>query len=183
MNEKNPAVIFRAQFHPLIKTYLFLYSLGVLLISLIGIVLIPFWILGIGFYACKRYFERLECVLTERTLEFKKGYFIRVEKTIPLDKIQDLTLKTGPLLRAFGLTRLDVQTAGQSAQEGAEAKLIGIVDVTTLRGMVLSQRDKLVAGSLDSSDNFVSKQFSNEQSLLLQEIRDTLQRMEKLLQK
>ncbi len=86
-----------------------------LVATVIGIAAVPFWVLGLGQWRSRRYFESLSCVLTERTLEFGKGFFFRVEKTVPLDRIQDLTVKEGPLLRAFGLCTLRVETAGQSS--------------------------------------------------------------------
>ena len=138
-------VVFRAQFHHLLPFYLYINVAIILLYTVVGIPLLPFWLLGLGLYACRRYYRRLECVLTERTLEIKKGYLIRLEKTILLEKIQDMTLKHGPLLRAFGLTQLEIETAGQSkAEGGSEGKLVGIVDAAGLRDRVLAQRDALV---------------------------------------
>ena len=89
----------RAQFHPVLKTYIYIMGIGWAIITVAGIPLIPIWLM-IGFYFANRYYQSLECNLTERTLILKKGYLFRVEKTIPLDKIQDLTLREGPVLRA-----------------------------------------------------------------------------------
>jgi len=44
-------------------------------------------------------------------LEFKKGIFFRVEKTIPLENIQDLTFNEDPLLRYLDLRVLKIETA------------------------------------------------------------------------
>ena len=48
------------------------------------------WTVGWGQWYARRSFEMLRCELHERTLVVKRGILFRVEKTIPLDKIQDL---------------------------------------------------------------------------------------------
>jgi putative membrane protein len=181
--DSDKRILSKASFNPLLKTYLFLHVLGILLISFIGVIIIPFWIMGVGFLICRKYFENIECILTERTLEYKKGYLLRTEKTVLLDKIQDLTLKEGPLLRALGLTALVIETAGQSQPQGSgDARLIGIIEPRQFRNEVLTQRDKLVE-KLEAR-NQESGQAPVESHLgVLEEIRNTLQRIEKLLDK
>ncbi|MBZ0177731.1 MAG: PH domain-containing protein [Melioribacteraceae bacterium] len=172
--------IYEAKFHPILKTYLLVYTAFILLISVAGIVIIPFWLLGLGAYYCGRYFESLKCNVTTKTLEIKKGWFFRVEKTIPLDKIQDLTLKEGPLLRALKLHQIEIETAGQNVQQGSsDAKLIGIVNPREFRKFVIKQRDALIE---HSSGNFLEDQGVPNNKLLVQ-IRDSLKNIENLLNK
>ena len=118
MDNKSDQIIFTAQFHLVLIKYFLTYISLILLSTVVGIIVIPFWLAGIGAYFCKRYYESLECYITETSLIMKHGYIFRTEKTIPLDKIQDLTLKEGPLLRAFNTCILKVETAGQSNPEG-----------------------------------------------------------------
>ena len=56
-----------------------------------------------GMWLTGRYLERMECILTKRTLIVRMGFFVRVEKTIPLDKITDLGMVEGPLMRVFDI--------------------------------------------------------------------------------
>ena len=56
--------------------------------------------------------------LLERKLVVKRGILFVVEKSIPLEKITDVALSQGPLMRLFGLYRLSFETAGQSAPGG-----------------------------------------------------------------
>lgn len=184
MESGSNKILSKAEFNPLIKTYLFFYFLGILFISFIGIVVIPFWLLGAGIIVTRRYFSHLECILTERTLEYKKGSFFRIEKTILLDKIQDLTLKEGPLLRAFGLTALIIETAGQSNPQGSEdAKLIGIVNVREFRKSVIAQRDVLIE-KLESKNPTGQKiENNNDHVNVLTDIKIILERIEKNLNK
>ncbi|NOX19521.1 MAG: PH domain-containing protein [Chlorobi bacterium] len=172
--------LFKAEFHPVLKTYIFLYVLQLLVVSIIGIIVVPFWLLGLGVWVSGRYFAHLECVLTENTLEYKKGYLFRVEKTVLLDKIQDLTLKEGPLLRFFNLQMLIIETAGQSNPDGGgDAKLIGIIDAREFRRKVLAQRDIITARDEMPARIENEMQTGESQISLLKEIRDTLKRIER----
>ena len=106
--------------------------------------------------------------------------FVRVEKTVPLDKITDLSLVHGPLMRLFDLQAISVETAGQSS-EGALVKLLGIVNTEQFREAVLAQRDRVVAslGVGDRAATGVPQGSSSSSDALLAEIRDTLQRIER----
>ena len=169
-----PVLLKKAEFNPRLKTYLNLYGVFMMTIMLITIPLIPFWLILAPMFINK-YFNRLECELTSRSLRFKKGFIVQVEKTIPLDKIQDLTFREGPLLKKFGLSILKVETAGNSASAAADLSLIGIVDAHAFRQMVFDQRDKVTdntASSNSSSESFID---------ILCEIRDSIKSMEKML--
>ena len=140
-------ILYRAEFDEKWKTYWFLQITLIFLATVVGIVLLPFWFLGLGAWYCRCYYEHLHCTLYERSLMVGRGIFFRVEKTIPLDKIQDLTLREGPLLKHFGLLSLGIETAGQSSPQGSsEAKLVGIKNARAFRDRVLDQRDALAAG-------------------------------------
>jgi putative membrane protein len=163
-----------ARFDDKLRTYWYLQFVLILLATVVGILLVPIWLLGWGQWYVRRNFEMLMCELRERTLVVKRGIFFRVEKTIPLDKIQDLTVKEGPLLRWLGLRSLKIETAGQGTPGASEAHLIGIVDPMEFRDSVLQQRDAISGvpvsppGTDEGTHGVVE---------LLTEIRDVLNRM------
>jgi len=126
-------IICKASFNELIKSYLLFYIGFFLLISIIGIPLLLVWFLGVGQWWSKHYFEKLSCELTDRSLHFKKGIFVQVEKTIPLENIQDVTFIEGPFLRYYNLCILRIETAGQSAHGSNQMQLIGILDAPAFR--------------------------------------------------
>lgn len=170
-------VLAEAEFDPKLRTYLYVTSLWVLAISVIGIALIPVWLFA-GIWWSRRSFEALSCVLTERALVLKKGVLFRSEKTIPLDSIQDLALNEGPLLRRLGLAQIKIETAGQSAAQGSsEGSLVGVVDSIAFRDRILEQRDH-VAGHRSEAARPISEVTSEE---LLVDIRDSLERIERHL--
>jgi putative membrane protein len=105
---------FRATFNPLIRPYLVL-NVGLFLVA--TILLSPLallWFCGIGQWWARHYFQKLGCELDSTELRFRKGILFQVEKTIPLENIQDVTFIEGPLLKRFHLSILKFETAGQA---------------------------------------------------------------------
>jgi len=167
----NDALLTAARFEDKLRTYWYLQAVLISVATVIGILILPIWFLGLGQWYVRRSFGALKCELHERTLVVKRGIFFRVEKTIPLDKIQDLTVKEGPLLRKLGLRSLKIETAGQGTPGSSEADLIGIVNPLDFRDQVLRQRDAMSAApvSRPATDEGTSGTIE-----LLTEIRDLL---------
>ncbi|MBO6793450.1 MAG: PH domain-containing protein [Balneolaceae bacterium] len=169
-----PVLLKKAEFNPRLKTYLNLYGAFMMLVMIFTIPFIPLWLI-IAPVFINKYFERLECELTTRSLRFKKGFLVQIEKTVPLDKIQDLTFKEGPLLRMLGLSILKVETAGNSGTGVADLSLLGVVDAMEFRQMVFDQRDKV-------TDNANSGDTSSESMIeILSDIRDSIKSIEQRL--
>ena len=166
--------LLKAEFNPRIKSYLVWYGVFLCLIMIVTIPFIPIWLI-FAWYFVNKYFERLHCELTTRSLKFNKGYIFRTEKTIPLDKIQDLTFKEGPLLKAFGLSILKIETAGSSGAGSPDLTLIGIVNAANFRDRVFDQRDIVTENTSSTSSS------ENSESVLevLKDIRASLDRIEK----
>ncbi|MEO9886534.1 MAG: PH domain-containing protein [Balneola sp.] len=168
--------ILEAEFNPRIKAYLIWYGVLMCVVMIFTIPFIPIWLIFASYFVNK-YFERLHCELTTRSLKFNKGYIFRTEKTIPLDKIQDLTFKEGPLLKAFGLSVLKIETAGSSGAGSPDLTLIGIVDAAKFRDRVFDQRD-IVTENTSSSGPSDSEASENVLEVL-KDIRASLARIEK----
>jgi len=171
-----PDLPFAAAFSPQFRTYTFFQGLGSMIVSILGIVLVPFWVLGLGQWYARKYIESMECELSSRHLRFKKGILFSVEHTIPLDNIQDLAFKEGPLLRYFQLSTLKVETAGQSGQGGSDMSITGIADADTFRRAVLAQRDRLTDRSPSPAEQVEDGEALRSERIeqLLIEIRDAL---------
>jgi putative membrane protein len=173
-NESN---IVKADFNPKIRTYLLLVIALFMSISVVGIPIALIWFLGLGQYYCRRYYENLVCTLTETTLEFKKGVLFKVEKTIPLENIQDLTFIENPILKLFDLRILKIETAGHSNAQGSDMKLIGIIEPREFRSKVLTQRERIKTKTITAptTSTLNDEKFLNELAeikSILKEIRD-----------
>jgi membrane protein YdbS with pleckstrin-like domain len=137
-----PAALY-AEFNPLLKPYLVLYVAGTLVSTIIGIPFAILWVLGLGQWWARHYFDKLECELSDKTLRYRKGIIFQVEKTIPLENIQDVTFIEGPLLRRFHLSILKFETAGQSAGQAHDMHLAGIIDAHEFRNEIIARRERL----------------------------------------
>jgi putative membrane protein len=164
-------IIHQAEFNPKISKYILVYVALILFITIIGIPLLLVWFLGVGQSISKRYYQNLRCHLSEQHLEFKKGVFFKVEKTIPLENIQDLTFIENPILNYFDLKILKVETAGNSGSPEADMKLVGIIDSAEFKKKVLHQRELLKTKPAAIS---TSEPLNDRSVALLEEIRDLL---------
>ncbi len=136
----------RARFNPLIRPYLVLQVALFLTATIVLFPLAIVWVLGIGQWWARHYFDKLECELGPKLLRYRKGILFQIEKTIPLENIQDVTFVEGPLLKHFNLSILKFETAGQSQGQAHNMRLIGIIDAHEFRDRILEQRDALKHG-------------------------------------
>jgi len=178
-----PTVLLEADFDPKVKSY---WIWQPMLAMILAIVTIPLAILYaiIARSFIDRYLANMRCALTERTLVIKRGIWNKTESTIPLDKITDLQLFQGPVMRYFGLHGFKVETAGQSSPTGGSlVNIIGIVDTKAFRSAVLEQRDRMNAGAAAIPVAQVPALGVGDlqPTELLTEIRDSLQRIEQSL--
>jgi putative membrane protein len=172
-------VLWEAEFNPRVTTYWLLGGALILVATVVGIVLLPFWFL-FGSLVTRRYLATYRCTLTNRSLKVAKGWLVKAEKTVPLDRITDLGLVQGPIMRLFDIEALTVETAGQSSG-GALVSLEGIKEGRKFRDAVLKQRD-MVVGSQEDRPAQITADTSPAPDArhveLLVEIRDTLLRLE-----
>lgn len=164
-------ILNQATFNPKVKTYIFFVVLFFLITSIIGWIVIPFWIFGLGQWLSGKYFKTLMCELSNKNLRFSKGLILHIEKTIPLENIQDLSFIGGPILRSFGLTLIRVETAGGGGQHNQNMmSMIGINDAENFKKAILNQREKVInekRGIVNVSANAgVSSAHDNSQLLI-----------------
>lgn len=138
-------VLNTATFSPRVKTYIFFVVLIALVSSIIGIVLVPFWVFGLGQWLSGKFFKTLSCQITSKNLKFSKGLIVHIEKTIPLENIQDLSFVGGPVLRAFGLTLIRIETAGGGGGHHQNMmSMLGINNAEAFKTEILRQREVVI---------------------------------------
>jgi putative membrane protein len=133
----------QAQFNPLYRPYLVITIGFFIFITIIGIPLALIWFCGVGQWWAGHYFHKLLCVLDGKTLRFRKGILFQVEKTIPLENIQDVTFIEGPILKKFHLATLKFETAGHSHGQANDMHLTGIIDAHEFRNRIIEARENL----------------------------------------
>jgi membrane protein YdbS with pleckstrin-like domain len=162
-----------AKFNPLIRPYL-VFSIGLPLV--LTIVLIPLaliWFCGVGQWWARHYYDKLKCELSATELRFQRGILFQVEKTIPLENIQDVTFIEGPLLKRFHLSVLKFETAGQSDSQAHDMRFVGIIDAQAFRAEILKRREAAKHG-YQIQARLPAQAVSDEHTLLLKSIQAQL---------
>jgi putative membrane protein len=172
MTTREIKIVKKASFNPDVRKYWLLNGIVICTVTLVGIPFIPIWYV-IGLWITGRYLARLECILTEKTLIVRKGIWVRTEKTVPLDKITDLGMIQGPIMRVWNIQAVSVETAGQSGQ-GALIRLYGIENAEDFRDTVLAQRDVMMEKKAPLEAVETDAPSSDKAVELLTEIRDLL---------
>jgi len=171
MTFENPQSL-HAAFSPKLKAYYFWSGVVTLTLTMVGILALPLWAVA-GSWWARRHYESLSMEVTDRAVIIGKGVFFKQELTIPLDKIQDISVREGPLLNALGLLGLRLETAGQRNMTTgkSEGDLVGLLEARHIRDVIIQRRDRLA-----SSERPLPP--SSDTNALLIEIRDSLQRLE-----
>ena len=174
--------ILDAEFDPMVKKYTAGVIVFIMIITAVGIPLIPLIPLGLLFarWYAPESLRRMSARLTTNAVQVNKGVFFRKEATIPLNRVTDVRLHDDPWMRYCGVRGLKVETAGQSGQNaGSEGDLIGVVYAVAFRDAVLRQRQLVLEGGVETTPTAAAlaatPTVANE---LLAEIRDILARME-----
>ena len=135
-----------------------------LLVTVVGIIAMVVWI-PFGWIVHKKQFEHMSGALTDRSINMRMGWLFKNQQNIPLDKLTDVSIHEGPILNAFGVVRMQFETAG-----AAPFILTGVKNSDQFRDLVLQQRDSLVSTPQQSAP-------SDDSNDVLVEIRDILQQI------
>ncbi|MCC6836915.1 MAG: PH domain-containing protein [Bacteroidia bacterium] len=174
--ENNNPISRTAVFNPKIKTYIFWIIVFYLIISVVGILILPIWILGLGQWLSGKFFKTLKCELTEKNLYFSKGIILHIEKTIPLENIQDISFWGGPILRSMGLTLIKIETAGGGGAHNANMMSIpGVEQAEEFKNLILLHREKVIKQKNGHAPTVMSE------NQILKEIKDELTQIKNIL--
>lgn len=169
--------IHEAQFEDNLGLYWLLSGAAYFTLSIVGIPLLLLWF-PIGLWGTRRYISNMSARLTSKKLIVRRGILTRTENTVPLDKITDIALIQGPIMRMMGLHKLTVETAGQSGA-GALISLVGIVNAPDFRAQILERKERLSEAHTTSETSAPTE----DNALLTQlvEMTASLKRIEALL--
>jgi putative membrane protein len=177
-------ILRKATFNPKVKTYIFLVVLFYLCVSIIGLIIVPAWLFGLGQWLSKKFFHTLECQLSTKNLKFSKGIIFHIEKTIPLENIQDLSFYGGPVLRAFGLTLIRIETAGGGGKHDSNnMSMLGIENAEIFKQEILEQREKAIRRKHQHHSPVAASATNGLSEQLLTEIKNELVEIKNALKK
>ncbi|QSB51376.1 PH domain-containing protein [Leuconostoc falkenbergense] len=110
----------RGNFHQLAMMILII-MVSIAILPVIHMTLIPY------FYRFRRY------VIDDQAVYIYRGFIFRKSESIPLNRIQNVDTKQGPILRYFKLMDLSIETAAH----GFQIEAIGEVTAKKLRGQLV----------------------------------------------
>ncbi|HJJ29583.1 MAG TPA: PH domain-containing protein [Methanocorpusculum sp.] len=103
-------------------------SLGILALL---VVFVLFW--------SRLYYVSVVYHLNETEMTWKRGVWFRKTGIVPYNRITNVDIAQGPVMRLFGISNLKVETAGGSSGKNmAEIQLEGISDPEPLRAMIMN---------------------------------------------
>jgi putative membrane protein len=148
MNTADRSEMFEIQRGPVARYFYWSQILLILLIFIwfvgAGIPLALIFAVTWGPSLSRRQADALRYWIDAGTLRVDEGVYFLKRKAIPLDRVTDIALVQGPLMRSFGIWALQVQTAG-AGHAVPEATLCGVVNPDRLRDQLLAARDRAVA--------------------------------------
>lgn len=172
----------QATFNPRVRNYWTVVWVIVSAVTVVGILLTPL-VAIVAWLVSKKILNAMSARLLERKLVVKRGIIFVVEKSIPLEKITDVALSQGPVMRYFGLYQLSFETAGQSA-DGALVSLIGINDAEAFREAILKQKDSLSgykSAEIEKTDVPISDTTNSEIKTLTQSVQNIEQMLHEIV--
>lgn len=89
-----------------------------------------------------------------REIRIDSGLFNRVHRSIPYDRIQDVTLEQGPVARVFGLARVRFETGASAGigEDDAALAAVPLARATEIRELVRVSRGLGVAAAAAEAD-------------------------------
>ena len=84
------------------------------------------------------YYKSVVYHLNDTEMTWKRGVFFRKTGIVPYNRITNVDIVQGPVMRLFGISHLKIETAGGGASKNsAEIQLEGISDPEPLRQLIM----------------------------------------------
>jgi len=101
---------------------------GILIIAIIAVCIL--WV--------HLYYESMWYEPREDAMSWKRGIWFRTTGIVPYNRITNLDIRQGPVMRVLGISTLAIQTAGYSGQVASEIKIEGVGKAEELREFLRS---------------------------------------------
>lgn len=81
-------------------------------------------------------------VLGERALRIRRGVWTVTEITITYENVQNVTVRSGPVQRLFGVSTIEIETAGSggSSEGGAHGQRAGVANQARIEGVANAEQ-------------------------------------------
>ncbi len=127
------------------RYYFFSQLVGLTLLGLctfgLGLILAVVYYFTIGQWLPGRQAGALKYWVDGTTLRVDTGVYFLRRRAIPLDRVTDIVLSQGPLMRHFGIWSIRVEATGPIAQAITPVMLYGLLDPEEVRDELMALRD------------------------------------------
>ena len=110
------------------------------------------------------YYKSVVYHLNETEMTWKRGVWFRKTGIVPYNRITNIDISQGPVMRIFSISNLQIQTAGSSGNKSqSEISIIGMEDAEPLRAFIMdfvrgTPPVTAMTGGVDSPQATASKQ-------------------------
>jgi len=101
---------------------------GALVIIAVAIVLFYIW--------ARLYYDSMWYELHDDEMRWKRGVIFRRTGIVPYNRVTNIDIKQGPVMRPLGISTVSIQTAGYSGKGVPEISIEGIVHAEELRELI-----------------------------------------------
>ena len=91
----------------------------------------------IGLIWVSLYYESVIYHLNKTEMTWKRGVWFKKTGIVPYNRITNVDIVQGPIMRLFHISHLKIQTAGYSGDISSEISLQGIEDPEPLRALIM----------------------------------------------
>lgn len=124
------------------------------------------------------YYKTVVYQLNTTEIIWKRGVFFRQTGIVPYNRITNVDIVQGPLMRIFGVYNLKIDTAAGSGNNKAEIRLEGMSDPEPLRAMIMD----FVRGSVPACSAVEADYTSSEKSADIRALTAEVREIRKLLE-
>jgi uncharacterized protein len=100
-------------------------------ILVIAVIIVLVWV--------RLYYDSMWYELRDDEMSWKRGVWFHTTGIVPYNRITNLDIKQGPVMRALGISTLAIQTAGYSGQANSEIRIEGMEYAGELRELIRSR--------------------------------------------
>jgi membrane protein YdbS with pleckstrin-like domain len=117
------------------------------------------------------YYGSMWYELREDEMSWKRGVWFRKTGIVPYNRITNLDIRQGPVMRALGISTLSIQTAGYSGQAQPEIKIEAIEQAEELRELIRTMVRGHTPGGDGTGTGSPPSAFTSTEAQMLEELR------------
>lgn len=123
------------------------------------------------------YYESMWYELHDDEMRWRRGVIFRRTGIVPYNRITNIDIRQGPVMRYLGISTISIQTAGYSGQAQAEIRIEAIVHAEELRELIRSMV-RVTAGGDGTGTGTRASPGRPTEVLILEELRSIRQLLE-----